>query len=451
MDRITNWTFSTYLTPNETNNSNFHLDLRENIASFDRIFEIKTELALLIAYLTLLIFGFVSNAIIILLFCATNFNQRESRSLLFTNLALSDAIYCLFFCPFTLHNILRKSWPFPELLCKIVPTFQSILVFVSSGTITSISIQRAFIITGFQSNPPASTHCCSTHHQSQFQSYKHYSFSPSASSPSSTPSSCYKSKISSPLNASSLFSTSPSTSSSSSSSSLTASPLVNWIRSDIILLTLIWITAITLSSPIFIYQTVHHINLIDTHTIPICGELWPPHGRSFYTLALILIQWACPLLTMILCHYKVDSFLRHHMETRVRLMCFNDMDSKQKGNLFYSKLVSTILTKRDIRDKLKRNTKVTRALFKNTVIFGLIWLPLNLTNLYFDFLPDDNSYQLSTTTIYLIQAISQTIAVLSPISNAYLYFWSNTNIRKQVKKYYLFNRFTGIKTKPLIK
>lgn len=402
------------------------VDLDEAISLFDRIFEPKTELTLLIIYLTLLTLGFVSNGIIIILFCLTNFNQREPRSLLFINLALSDAIYCLAFCPFTLHNILRKSWPFNELLCKIVPTFQGILVFVSSGIVTTISVQRACIITGICTNR---INIISSNKSQQSAS---------------------KSKTNSTITLP-AFSSSSSSSYSSSSLSITplwpssasCSSLSQWLRSDIVLVTLIWIISILLSSPIFIYQTISHIELTSVHTITICGELWPRHGRTYYTLALLLIQWVCPLVTMTICHHKVDTFLRRHIQTRVRLMCFNDMDSKQKGNLFYSKLVSNILNKRDIKDKLRRNSKVTRTLFKNTIIFGSIWLPINLTNIYSD-LADQSTVlnQLSPTTIYFTQAISQTIAILSPICNAYLYFWSNTNTRKQVKKYYLFKRLT---------
>lgn len=335
--------------------------LIDDLFANDHVFQSFPEFVIFIVYLILMAVGFLSNFFIIILFITKNF-LGEPQSLLLINLAFSDTIYCLIFSPFNLHNILRKSWPFSHLLCKIVPSFQGILIFVSSGTITMISIQRTAII----------TRSFATEH-------------------------------------------------------------TNILNHESLLVINVWIFALLLASPIFIFQRVSIVGIPSLISITLCEEDWPAHFRAYYTLGVLFVQWILPLTTMIVCHFKVDNFLHQNSKLRVRLLCLNEIEFQSSTHpLTNSELVSQCLARRDINERLKRNATVTRTLLRNTVLYGLVWLPLNSINLYFDFYPDTS---LDTNSIYTLLAISKIIAICSPTCNAYLYYWSNTNVRKVVKNF----------------
>lgn len=335
----------------KTLNKSFLNKLINNFFSNDHVFHPFPESIIFLIYLTLLTIGFLSNFSIVLIFIFKNIIHKSLNPLLM-NLALSDSIYCLFFEPFNLHNILRKNWPFSSILCKIVPTFQGILIFSSSGTISMIALLRAAIIT-------------------QFCSIKY----------------------------------------------------IKLLGHEYLLVLLIWIFALVLSSPIFIFQRVWTFGISELFSITLCEEHWPDHTKAYYTVIVLIIQWLLPLGTMIIAHFKVDHFLRQNNRSRIRLMNEHQLKCNPES-------ASQIFNKRDVKEKLKRNANVTRILLRNTIIYGFTWLPLNLINLYLDFYPNTT---LTTETINFLFAFCEIIAILSPTLNAYLYYWSNRNIIKELK------------------
>jgi len=71
--------------------------------------------------------------------------MRTPRNMFIINLAVSDLLLCVITMPLTLMEILTTYWPFGndfEFLCKTFGCLQAISIFVSTISITAISIDR---------------------------------------------------------------------------------------------------------------------------------------------------------------------------------------------------------------------------------------------------------------------------------------------------------------------
>jgi hypothetical protein len=115
----------------------------------DHIFDSLTETVIISLYLILILFGIVSNAVIISVI-ATSKKLKTSNNILLINLFVSDLLLCIFCMPFTLIAIIRRGWTFGSFMCKFVPFIQAVTTFVSSATISSIALDRMIQITANQ-------------------------------------------------------------------------------------------------------------------------------------------------------------------------------------------------------------------------------------------------------------------------------------------------------------
>ena len=107
----------------------------------------KTINYILIAFYSLfIIIGVLTNSLIIFII-VINENLKTSEHILLINLFVSDLLLCLISMPFTLLWLIGNSWPFGALMCKIIPFVQSVTIYVSAATITSIALERMFRIT----------------------------------------------------------------------------------------------------------------------------------------------------------------------------------------------------------------------------------------------------------------------------------------------------------------
>lgn len=107
----------------------------------DHWFPPATEGILVGCYCLVILFGLLGN----LLVCVVvyrNAQLRSPRNLLILNLSLCDIIMCVICMPFSLIRMTLKNWPLGEALCKIVPSLQTIDVFVSTFTIVGIAFDR---------------------------------------------------------------------------------------------------------------------------------------------------------------------------------------------------------------------------------------------------------------------------------------------------------------------
>lgn len=98
-----------------------------------------------ILYTTIFVLGIFGNVLV----CYVVFRNKAMQTvtnLFITNLALSDILLCVLAVPFTpLYTFLGK-WVFGSVICHLVPYAQGISVYISTLTLTSIAIDRFFVI-----------------------------------------------------------------------------------------------------------------------------------------------------------------------------------------------------------------------------------------------------------------------------------------------------------------
>ncbi|KAJ2944128.1 hypothetical protein O0L34_g18095 [Tuta absoluta] len=97
------------------------------------------------AYTIIFVVGIFGNALV----CYAVIRNRAMQTvtnLFITNLALSDILLCIFAVPFTPLYTFLGEWVFGSFLCKIMPYAQGCSVYISTLTLTSIAIDRFFVI-----------------------------------------------------------------------------------------------------------------------------------------------------------------------------------------------------------------------------------------------------------------------------------------------------------------
>jgi len=73
---------------------------------------------------------------------ARNPAMRTPRNIFIINLAISDLTLCLFTQPCNLWKVLNHAWHLGTFMCKFVPMFCGVNVFVSTISITAIALDR---------------------------------------------------------------------------------------------------------------------------------------------------------------------------------------------------------------------------------------------------------------------------------------------------------------------
>ncbi|XP_023943808.1 neuropeptide Y receptor type 2 [Bicyclus anynana] len=117
----------------------------DNITALDPIEDKAIQAAFCTAYTIIFIVGIFGNALV----CYAVIRNRAMQTvtnLFITNLALSDILLCVFAVPFTPLYTFLGRWVFGGLLCHIMPYAQGCSVYISTLTLTSIAIDRFFVI-----------------------------------------------------------------------------------------------------------------------------------------------------------------------------------------------------------------------------------------------------------------------------------------------------------------
>lgn len=102
-----------------------------------------------VAFCTLYAIIFVLGVFGNVLVCYVVFRNKAMQTvtnLFITNLALSDILLCVFAVPLTPMYTFLGRWVFGRLLCHLMPYAQGTSVYISTLTLTSIAIDRFFVI-----------------------------------------------------------------------------------------------------------------------------------------------------------------------------------------------------------------------------------------------------------------------------------------------------------------
>lgn len=99
----------------------------------------------LILYTSIFVLGIFGNVLV----CYVVFRNKAMQTvtnLFITNLALSDILLCVLAVPFTPLYTFMGKWVFGKIICHLVSYAQGASVYISTLTLTSIAIDRFFVI-----------------------------------------------------------------------------------------------------------------------------------------------------------------------------------------------------------------------------------------------------------------------------------------------------------------
>lgn len=103
------------------------------------------QVVFFMVYTSIFILGIFGNVLVCYVVCRNKAMQTVTN-LFITNLALSDILLCVLAVPFTpLYTFLGK-WVFGNIICHLVSYAQGASVYISTLTLTSIAIDRFFVI-----------------------------------------------------------------------------------------------------------------------------------------------------------------------------------------------------------------------------------------------------------------------------------------------------------------
>ncbi|XP_018013907.1 neuropeptide F receptor-like [Hyalella azteca] len=163
----------------------------------------------------------------------------------------------------------------------------------------------------------------------------------------------------------------------------------------------IWACALLLAMPQFLFRTLQHhdIGLPGLDAVNFCFEEWPvDHGRGYYSVFVMLVQFFVPLLTVTISYARIVHKLKFRMTKTV----------VRNGN--------------KTRKDETRNRKTNILLISIAIIFCLSWLPLNMYNIIADF---SNPFGDDTDAMLMVYAICHLLGMSSACSNPVLYGWLN--------------------------
>ncbi|KAM7359232.1 neuropeptide F receptor isoform 2-T2 [Cochliomyia hominivorax] len=176
----------------------------------------------------------------------------------------------------------------------------------------------------------------------------------------------------------------------------------------------IWLLALLLASPMFIYKRLIHADIppvlqeLGIHGVSFCIEDWPVnHGRFYYSMFSLCVQYLVPILIVSAAYFGIYNKLKNRI-TVVTVQTTSTQRNTERG---------------------RRMKRTNCLLISIAIIFGVSWLPLNFFNLYADM-----KRAAVTNNMLVIYAFCHMIGMSSACSNPLLYGWLNDNFRKEFQE-----------------
>ncbi|KYM95529.1 PREDICTED: prolactin-releasing peptide receptor-like [Cyphomyrmex costatus] len=107
--------------------------------------KLMVQIMFCLFYIIIFVLGIFGNALVVFV-VSRNRQMHTVTNLFITNLALSDVLLCILAVPFTPLYTFLGGWVFGKTLCHLVPYAQSVSVYVSTLTLTSIAADRYHVI-----------------------------------------------------------------------------------------------------------------------------------------------------------------------------------------------------------------------------------------------------------------------------------------------------------------
>lgn len=126
------------------NDSNFP-NKNETLGKYDIIQDHAVQALFYILYSTIFVLGVFGNVLVCYV-VGRNRAMQTVTNFFITNLALSDILLCTLGVPFTPLYTFMEQWIFGNVLCRLVAGAQAVSVYISTLTLTSIAVDRFFVI-----------------------------------------------------------------------------------------------------------------------------------------------------------------------------------------------------------------------------------------------------------------------------------------------------------------
>ncbi|KAK5853936.1 hypothetical protein PBY51_015047 [Eleginops maclovinus] len=334
---------------------------------------------LVVWYSMTMVLGLVGNIGLICII-ARRREKVNVTSIFICNLSFSDILVCVFCLPFTVIYTLMDHWVFGSLLCRLVPFIQCVSVTVSVLSLVFIALERHQLIinpSGWKPSIP--------------QAYMVLVLIWILA--------CF---TSSPFLAFQLLTSEPYTNVMLPQSPLYHQdlPYLNTSNPQPVSFTYINSSSLTNS-----YRALFSYAPISPH-MEACLEHWPSQQhRLAYTTWLLLFQYCCPLLLVLLCYVRVYVRLRHRkdMLDRARTPESQRMTNSRRINIMLVALITA---------------------------FALCWLPLTIFNVVSDW----NQEALPICHHNLLFSLCHLLAMSSTCINPIIYGFLNSNFRQEVRE-----------------
>lgn len=209
----------------------------------------------------------------------------------------------------------------------------------------------------------------------------------------------------------------------------------------------IWTLACVLAAPLFIWMKLeHHKEMLPQlgsrnseypeqvlYSVDFCVEDWPiANGRAYYSIFVIILQYAVPIVVVSVAYAKICKKLRYRMRPGGRT-CVETSIAGGNGTTGGSRISANIRSGSIQRDRDHARVRRTNSLLISiALIFGISWMPLNVFNVIVDvFEPFDFGNYNDQFYYRVIYAICHLTGMSSACSNPLLYGWLNENFRKE--------------------
>ncbi|XP_023173105.1 prolactin-releasing peptide receptor [Drosophila hydei] len=321
-----------------------------------------------VLYTTVFVLGVFGNVLV----CYVVLRNRAMQTvtnIFITNLALSDILLCVLAVPFTPLYTFMGRWAFGRTLCHLVSFAQGCSIYISTLTLTSIAIDRYFVII--------------------------YPFHPRMKL-----STCIGIIVSIWVIA--LLATVPY----GMYMKMTNEVMDNTTQ-------LIGVNETSSLNPHYGYPTPDATSAaqaymqVITDGVTVCEENWPSeHYRKVFGAITTTLQFVLPFFIISICYVWISVKLNQ----RARAKPGSKSSRREEAD----------------RDRKKRTNRMLIAM---VAVFGLSWLPINLVNIFDDF--DDKSNEWRLYMLFFF--VAHSIAMSSTCYNPFLYAWLNENFRKEFK------------------
>ncbi|EDW70381.1 prolactin-releasing peptide receptor [Drosophila virilis] len=322
-----------------------------------------------VLYTTVFVLGVFGNVLV----CYVVLRNRAMQTvtnIFITNLALSDILLCVLAVPFTPLYTFMGRWAFGRTLCHLVSFAQGCSIYISTLTLTSIAIDRYFVII-YPFHPRMKLSTCIGIIVSIWV----------IALLATVPYGMYMKMTNEVMDNTTQLVGANQTSSSRYGNYGLATP--------------------DATSAAQAYMQVM------TDGVTVCEENWPSeHYRKVFGAITTTLQFVLPFFIISICYVWISVKLNQ----RARAKPGSKSSRREEAD----------------RDRKKRTNRMLIAM---VAVFGLSWLPINLVNIFDDF--DDKSNEWRLYMLFFF--VAHSIAMSSTCYNPFLYAWLNENFRKEFK------------------